>query len=227
MKTYLCRGIFILSMTTLLNTHISQDIFFIFLAFSLLLLSILKSNYWKHTKLLILGVFSQRYANQLLREDNVFTERINIITLLLMIINFSLIIAKILEVKLFFDLGFIAVSVVLFYVIKKIIMRTFGVILMINNVMKLGVFFSFLFDRVFAIVLYVPLVFLYFFAFDLAIFMTVIIAAFFLFFFGLKIFWLWRIGTKAFGFSHFYIFLYLCILELSPVLLLGNMLFLR
>ena len=222
MKTYLCRGIFIPLMASLLNTHISQDIFFISLTLSLLLLSILKSNYWKHTKLLILGIFSQRYANQFLREDNVFTERINIITLVLMIINFSLIIAKILEVKLFFDLGLIVLSVVLFYFIKRFIMRAFGIILMINNVMKLGVFFSFLFDRVFAIFLYVPLVLLYFFTFDLTNSITVIIGTFFLFFFGLKIFWLWRIGTKAFGFSHFYIFLYLCILELFPLLLLFN-----
>ena len=226
MKTYLCRGIFIPSMASLLNTHISQDVFFIFLTLSLLLLSILKSHYWKHAKLLVLGAFFQRYANQFLREDNVFTERINIITLLLMTINFSLIIAKILEVTLFFDLLFIILCVVLFYFIKKFIMRIFGTILMINNVMKLGIFFSFLFDRVFAIMLYVPLVLLYFFTLDLTNYLIIIITMLFLFFFGLKIFWLWRIGTKAFGFSHFYIFLYLCILEFFPVLLLGNVLFL-
>ena len=69
----------------------NQDIFFILLVISFFLISLIKGLYWKHAKLLFMGSFSQRFANQYLREENALTERVNFITFLLMAINFSLI----------------------------------------------------------------------------------------------------------------------------------------
>ena len=43
---------------------------------SFFLIALLKASYWKHAKLLFMGVFAQRYANQYLREENAFTERV-------------------------------------------------------------------------------------------------------------------------------------------------------
>ena len=34
-----------------------------------------------------MGTFAQRYANQYLREENVFTERVNFLTFLLLAVN--------------------------------------------------------------------------------------------------------------------------------------------
>jgi hypothetical protein len=36
----------------------------------------------------------------------------------------------------------------------------------------------------------------------------------------LKLFWLWKIGKKSFGLPQGYIFLYLCSLEIFPLLIL-------
>ena len=102
----------------------SQDVFFFLLTISFLLLSILKANYWKHTKLLLLGVEAQRYANQFLREDNAFTQRVNLLTFFLMVINFSVIITKVLETTLFLDILFILLLVVFFYILKVLIIIT-------------------------------------------------------------------------------------------------------
>ena len=82
-------------MTGLAKTIYNQDVFFILLTLSFFLFALIKGFYWKHTKLLFMGVFAQRYANQYLREDNAFTERVNGLTFLLMCINLTLIISKI------------------------------------------------------------------------------------------------------------------------------------
>ena len=91
---------------------------------------------------------------------------------------------------------------------------------MMKDIAKLLIFFSFLFDRVLAIFLFPLLVVLYYSSFvtDNVIVMGINIIAVVLLF--LKTFWLWKIGAKSFGLSQFYIFLYLCAIEITPVLML-------
>ena len=201
----------------------TQDYYFIFLTISLFLLSLLSSSYLKHTKLLLLAVFSQRHANQFLREDNFFTERVNIITLLLMVINFSLLLSKVFERTSITDLSFFIGVVLLYYIVKKLIINIFGKLFMLKNVTNLAVFFSNLFDRVLAILIYVPIVVIFFFSFDIVYEAFLLISVTILLLFLLKSFCLWRLASKNFGFPHFYIFLYLCMVEFFPLLLLGNM----
>ena len=81
-------------MLALTNISYNQDAFFILVLLSFLLIALIKGMYWKHAKLFFMGVFAQRYANQYLREENAFTERVNFLTFLLMAINFTLIITK-------------------------------------------------------------------------------------------------------------------------------------
>ena len=81
-------------MIALTKPIFNQDIIVVLLTVSFLLIAILRASYWKHAKLLFMGVFAQRYANQYLREENAFTERVSFITFLLMSINISLIILK-------------------------------------------------------------------------------------------------------------------------------------
>ena len=88
-------------MAILRDIQISQEIFVLLFVTSFFLFAILRSQYYKYAKLLILGVVSQRYAYQFLREDNFFTERVNLISFLLIILNFTLFISKILEYNLF------------------------------------------------------------------------------------------------------------------------------
>ena len=87
-------------MAILRDIKIYQDIFVLLFTTSFFLFAILRSQYYKYAKLLVLGVVSQRYANQYLREDNFFTERVNLITFLLIILNLTLFVSKILEYNL-------------------------------------------------------------------------------------------------------------------------------
>ena len=145
MKTYLCL-IFYYSMITVLKTQYNQDIYFILLTISFLLIGILKANYWKHTKLLLLGIFAQRYSNQFLREDNAFTERIQVITFFLMLINFSAILIKFNISKSLFDLTLLISSIAVYYLFKIVIIRLSGNIFMIKELPKLGVFHFYLIE---------------------------------------------------------------------------------
>jgi len=212
-------------MIALTKPFFNQDIIFVLLTISFLLIAILRASYWKHAKLLFMGVFAQRYANQYLREENAFTERVNFITFLLMTINFSLILLKFIPKRSLPEVIFLIGSVVLFFILKIGIILFFGKIFMMKDVAKLGVFFSFLFDRTLGVLIFPLVAMLYFFTFDITIALFIIISIVCGLLLLLKLFWLWKIGTKSFGFSQAYIFLYLCALEIFPLLFLGKRVF--
>ncbi len=209
-------------MIALIKTIFNQDIIFVLLAISFLLIGILKSFYWKHAKLLFMGVFAQRYANQYLRQENAFTERVNFITFLLMSINISLIILKLIHKTSVLETFSLIGGVMLFFVLKIGLILLLGSVLRLKDIAKLGVFFSFLFDRALGFFLFPLVIVLYFFAFNISSFVWLLVAVVFMVLLLLKVFWLWKIGTNAFGLSHFYIFLYLCTLEISPLILLAK-----
>jgi len=209
-------------MIAVTNSVFNQDIIFILLTISLWLIAILKGSYWKHTKLLLMGAFAQRYANQFLREENAFTERVNLITFFLIIINFSVLGVNFLSNGNEYRIGVLILGVAFFFLIKKICILMLGSMFKMKDVARLGIFFSFLFDRFLAIAIFPFLVMLYFFSFDIYSELTMLVNYIFLSVIFLKIFSLWRIGTKSFGFSQIYIFLYLCSLEIIPLLLLGK-----
>ena len=209
-------------MIALIKTIFNQDIIFVLLTISFLLIAMLKSFYWKHAKLLFMGIFAQRYANQYLREENAFTERVSFITFLLMSINISLIILKLVPKNSVLETVSLIGGVMLFFILKIGLILFLGSILRVKDIAKLGVFFSFLFDRALGFFLFPLVIALYFFAFNISSFVLLIVTIVFIVLLLLKLFWLWKIGTNAFGLSHFYIFLYLCTLEISPLLLLGK-----
>lgn len=209
-------------MIALIKTIFNQDIIFVLLTISFLLIAMLKSFYWNHAKLLFMGIFAQRYANQYLREENAFTERVSFITFLLMSINISLIILKLVPKTSVLETFSLIVGVMLFFIIKIGLILLLGSIFRVKDIAKLGIFFSFLFDRTFGFLLFPLIILVYFFAFNITPFIMLILAIIFIVLLLLKLFWLWKIGTNAFGLSHFYIFLYLCTLEISPLLLLGK-----
>jgi hypothetical protein len=169
-----------------------------------------------------MGIFAQRYANQYLKEENAFTERVNLITFLLMSINISLIILKLIPKTSILETFSLIGAVMLFFIIKIGLILLLGSIFQVKDIAKLGIFFSFLFDRSLGFFLFPLLILLYFFAFNITHFVMLIVAIVFIVLLLLKLFWLWKIGTNAFGFSPLYIFLYLCMLEISPLLLLGK-----
>jgi len=169
-----------------------------------------------------MGVFAQRYANQFLREENAFTERVNVITFFLMSINFTLIILKITETFGLLSVGLILVYVSSFFFFKMKLINILGFILKTKDLSKLAVFFSMLFDRALGFLLFPLIVLLYFFSFEITTIVLVTSYILLIILILMKLFWLWKIGTNSFGIPQFYIFLYLCVLEIFPLLILGN-----
>ena len=68
--------------------------------------------------MLYMGVIAQRYSNQYLREENAFVHRLDLITFLLMIINFALIIVKIETPKSFSTVLIIFTVLVSYYILN-------------------------------------------------------------------------------------------------------------
>ena len=209
-------------MIALTKIIFNQDIIFVLLTISFLLIAVLKSFYWKHAKLLLMGIYAQRYANQYLREENAFTERVSFITFLLMSINISLIILNLIPKTSVLETFSLIGAVMLFFFIKILLIFLLGSAFRVNDIAKLAIFFSFLFDRALGFFLFPLLILLSFFAFNITSFIILVVAILFIVLLLLKLFWLWNIGTNAFGLSHFYIFLYLCTFEISPLLLLAK-----
>ena len=203
----------------------NQDIFFILLIISFFLISLIKGLYWKHAKLLFMGSFSQRFANQYLREENTFTERVNLITFLLMCLNFTLIIVKLKNIIDLHSIISVFLLVILFYIVKIISIKFLGFLFKVTDLSNLAVFFFLLFDKTFGFLLFPILIASYFFMFNILFYLLVLTLCFALGFFFLKVFWFWKIGINSFGLSPFYIFLYLCFFEFFPVLLLAKRIF--
>ena len=207
-------------MLALTNISYNQDAFFILVLLSFLLIALIKGMYWKHAKLFFMGVFAQRYANQYLREENAFTERVNFLTFLLMAINFTLIITKFQAVIDLPTIVSVFFLVVLFFLLKLILIKLLGFFFKVKDLAKLAIFFSLLFDKTLGFVLFPLVVVIYFFSVDISSTVLMISLGLFIILFMLKLFWLWKIGTNSFGLSQVYIFLYLCSIEIFPLLLL-------
>ena len=204
------------------NTQIEIDNFLVFslLTLSFFLIGILRAYYWKHTKLLILASFRYRYASQYLRQDNAFTERVNWITFIVLLINFSLLFLYKNNSIYLLEFIIIVSSISSYYLLKFLVIKFLGKLLFIHDVTRLTVFFSYLSDKSLAIIIFPLILVLYFLAFDINLILINLVFIVGLIFLLFKSFWIWRVGTNSFGISSFYIFLYLCILELPPFVLI-------
>ena len=209
-------------MNTILLPLQFQDISFIFLSISFCIIGFIYAFHKKYAKVLVLSAFWQRYASQYLRDDNVFKRRMNILFSTLMILNISLFIwsFRLSEQIGLIELIKIILLVTLYYVVKYILIWFLGVLLKMKQISEIALFFTTLFDKVFALFTFPLLLFFHFFVIDVKEHSTILIFSFLLIFFLLKIFWILKIGIKSFGLSRFYLFLYICILEFSPLLLL-------
>ena len=144
------------------------------------------------------------------------------ITFLIMIINISLFInlqQSVISVNSFFE---ILLYIFLYFSSKFLVIRFLGNIFLKKELAKLTVFFSFISDRSFAIIIFPFLVFVYFVPYDLDIYFVYMLILLSIIFMSLKIYSIYKIGTNSFGLIPLYIFLYLCILEIFPFVLVAK-----
>ena len=199
-----------------------NNLSFIILTISLCIIGVLYAFYNKYSKELVLSAFGQRYANQYLRDENVFKRTVNILFNLLMIINLSFFIWSVSPSENYDFTQFLKIIIytILYYLLKFICIWFLGHLLKMNQIANIALFFTTLFDKVFALFAFPILVLFHFYVSDITDQTTLIICSFLIIFFVLKIFWTLKIGIKSFGLSRFYLFLYICILEFFPLLLL-------
>ena len=199
-----------------------NNLSFIILTISLCIIGVLYAFYNKYSKELVLSAFGQRYANQYLRDENVFKRTVNILFNLLMIINLSFFIWSVSPSENYDFTQFLKIIIytILYYLLKFICIWFLGHLLKMNQIANIALFFTTLFDKVFALFAFPILVLFHFYVSDITDQTTLIICSFLIIFFVLKIFWTLKIGIKSFGLSRFYLFLYICILEFSPLVLL-------
>ena len=137
-----------------------------------------------------------------------------------MAINFTLIITKFQAVIDLPTIVSVFFLVVLFFLLKLILIKLLGFFFKVKDLAKLAIFFSLLFDKTLGFVLFPLVVVIYFFSVDISSTVLMISLGLFIILFMLKLFWLWKIGTNSFGLPQVYIFLYLCSIEIFPLLLL-------
>lgn len=199
-----------------------NNLSFIILTISLCIIGVLYAFYNKYSKELVLSAFGQRYANQYLRDENVFKRSVNILFNLLVIINLSFFIWSVPASENYTFTQFLKIIIytILYYLLKFICIWFLGHLLKMNQIANIALFFTTLFDKVFALFSFPILVLFHFYVSDITSQTTLILCAFLIIFFVLKIFWTLKIGIKSFGLSGFYLFLYICILEFFPLVLL-------
>lgn len=151
-----------------------------------------------------------------------FKRSVNILFNLLVIINLSFFIWSVSPAENYDFTQFLKIIIytILYYLLKFICIWFLGHLLKMNQIANIALFFTTLFDKVFALFSFPILVLFHFYVSDITSQTTLILCAFLIIFFVLKIFWTLKIGIKSFGLSGFYLFLYICILEFFPLVLL-------
>lgn len=199
-----------------------NNVSFIILTISLCIIGILYAFYNRYSKKLVLSAFGQRHANQYLRDENIFKRTVNILFNLLMIIILSFFIWSVSPSENYDFTQFLKIIIytILYYLLKFICIWFLGHLLKMHQIANIALFFTTLFDKVFALFAFPILVLFHFYISDISEQTTLIICSFLIIFFVLKIFWTLKIGIKSFGLSGFYLFLYICILEFFPLVLL-------
>ena len=200
----------------------SGDGFFILLTISFFLIGILRAYYWNYASLLVLGSIQYRYASQYLRLENAITQRVSWITFMIMILNISLFInlqENVFSLNHFFK---ILLYSIIYFTVKFLVILFLGNVFLKKELAKLTVFFSFISDRSFAIIIFPFLVFVYFVPYNLDIYFIYILIILFFIFLSFKIYSIYKIGTNSFGLIPLYIFLYLCVLEIFPFVLVAK-----
>ena len=84
---------------------------------------------------------------------------------------------------------------------------------------SLALFFTNLYDKVFALFAFPLLVLFHFYYTDIKEESSILLFSVLSLFFVLKIYWKLKIGIKSFGLPRFYLFMYICLLEFFPLVL--------
>lgn len=204
---------------------IHNDWVFVLIILGFALLAFVQVFYKRRLKMIFQGVYARHYASQLLREGNIFNERISIFLFLIYLISFSIFLYE--GFKIFslhtgfipdfiFYLELLAVIFV-YWILKAVLIQVSGIIFTTRQrsfEYLLNLFMINLVIGLFFLCILLPMIYLN----GKVFFFTGLGFLFIMFVF--KLVKGLAIGFSYTKFSRFHLFLYLCTLEILPLVLL-------
>jgi len=202
-----------------------DDWIFMLIIVGFALLAFVQVFYNRRLKMIFQAVYARHYASQLVREGNIFNERISIFLFLIYLISFSIFIYeafKIFSINTGFMPDFIfylelLAAIFLIWIVKVILIQLSGIIFTTRQrsfEYLLNIYMLNLVIGLFLICILLPMIYLngkLFFYIGLG---------FLLIMFIFKLIKGVAIGFSYTKFSRFHLFLYLCTLEILPLVLL-------
>lgn len=197
-----------------------------------LMVAILRVFYQKKFTLFFQAAFSKRYSNQLTREENVLTQGVSVILLMVYLFSFSLFLYFVLNyyhITFYSEDSFInylaiVLFSVLFYSIKVILIKISGFIFNTLKDTSEYIFYQFLMFQFWGLLLSIICIVYLYGSYEInKTYLLYTGFAILIFSFILRIIKSKEIASVK-VYSPFYIFLYLCTLEILPVLILIKLL---
>jgi hypothetical protein len=194
------------------------------ICFSILAWTLIFSR--KRLKQIFKATYSNRTINQLIRDGDLFKERIAINFILIYFLSFSLFIFKVTQTYHIFDFysfSFflkILVGITLLYFFKQIATKFIGVLFKNTSASYVYMLNGFIFNLIIGIVLLPFLLFMVYSNAAISSISTIFGIVIILILSVIKYIRYFIIGVSYSKFSQFYLFLYLCTLEILPILII-------
>jgi len=205
---------------------------FIFI-FCLLILMIIKTTYSKRLSQIIKSFFNPRLMPQLNRDGNIFNERITAFIYPIYFISFGFIIYEVITLVFSNKINYqgyliyllCLVGFIIFYFTKYLLIKTISIIFLTKRETDDYLLNQLIFNFVIVLVIF-PGAFLIFYAQpQLKIIFLIGLAIIFSLIMIYRIIRSFFIGISLNKFSHFYLILYLCTVDIIPILLILRFLY--
>jgi len=201
------------------------------LLFCVILLTWARVFYYKRMQQLFLAPFSQRFLNQLSREGNLFSERLSLAMGVVYVLVTSLLLYEVnqqmlgltfhnISTSLFF--GAIVLAVIIFQSVKGALIQLLGVIFKTRETTYFYLLNMLIFDMFTGPVLLVGLILILYLKSIIILHIVLIIISLLLIFRFVRGFF---IGISLRKFSYLFLFVYLCSLEILPLLVIIKLIF--
>lgn len=203
------------------------------LIFCVILLTWARVFYYKRMQQLFLAPFSQRFLNQLSREGNLFSERMSLAMGIVFVLVTSLLLYEVNQQILgltFHNIsqsilfGAIVMAVIIFQSVKAALIHLLGVIFKTRETTYFYLLNMLIFDMFSGPVLLVGLILVLYLKSIIILYIILIIISVLLVFRFVRGFF---IGISLRKFSYLFLFVYLCSLEILPLLVIIKLLFIQ
>ena len=199
-----------------------QNTAFFFLTGTFLLLGILYAFHFNRLRDIFFAMFSKVHSSKYLREENFFKKRVDLLLFLILILNLNLCIWTLNDEASLFNMILTFIGVLSYYLAKYLFILFLGYSFNASKLAGISASFTILVDKVFGVLLSLILFCSYFFLVDLTDYFIYFIYFLLTLMFLVKTFWIFKLGIKSFGLSRFYLFIYICMLEIFPVAILSK-----